>query len=616
MRSVRSAPWEEATARTPGVGSTAKLAGATAKPSRTRKRRGTAAKRLEPKQARRVLAEDLVLLPPGEILARADARDRVRKLRVEVRIVARHEDVILAQLGDRPREIGLVGFAGHVAVAAYVLGGRHLEHARDLREVPGPLPVVVHAVHPVEDPLGAAFEEDHLELRGFLEHAAQHECDQRRAAVGRAPEHVRLVEIVEPVDQLPIAVRMAEQRHAELLGRLVIGVEARVVEIARAAVGHEVRSPEAELLDAAPQLIGHGLGTAGRRHRDRQKDILVTFHQLRDPVVEKARALAPQPADIRGRDGDLRREYQLLVDAFLADVLAAASHVVTAHLPRGDVPPPPIGLRVVDIVLPVGGVFPRAMIRRHRVLPFPESLPMKVSLFVTCLVDLMRPSVGFAALKLLEAANYEVVVPKTQTCCGQPGWNSGDRKSARALARKLIAEFEGCRYVVAPSGSCAGMIRTHFPEVFRDEPFMLARAERLGERTYELTEFLVKVAKRAIVPGSFDGAVTYHDSCSGLRELGVKAQPRRLLAKVAGLKLVEMEECETCCGFGGTFSIKYGEISSAMAENKCAHIQASGARAVVLGALGCMLTIEGRRRRRGDAKTQVLHVAEVLAGEN
>ncbi len=239
---------------------------------------------------------------------------------------------------------------------------------------------------------------------------------------------------------------------------------------------------------------------------------------------------------------------------------------------------------------------------------------MRVGLFVTCLVDLMRPSIGFAALKLLEAANYDVVVPKTQTCCGQPGWNSGDRKSARALAQKLIGEFEGCRYVVVPSGSCAGMIRTHFDEVFRDEPFMRAEAKRLGERTYELTEFLVKVAKRASVPGSFEGAVTYHDSCSGLRELGVKAQPRRLLAKVAGLKLVEMEECETCCGFGGTFSIKYGEISSAMAEKKCAHIQASGAQAVVLGDLGCMLNIEGRLRWRGDAKTRVLHVAEVLAG--
>src|SRR6266516_7714135 len=148
---------------------------------------------------------------------------------------------------------------------------------------------------------------------------------------------------------------------------------------------------------------------------------------------------------------------------------------------------------------------------------------MRVGLFVTCLVDLMRPSIAFAALKLLENAGYEVTVPAVQTCCGQPGWNSGDRKSARSLAEKLIAEFEECRYVVVPSGSCAGMIRAHFPEVFASEPAMLAKARKLVARTYELTEFLVKVAKRAIVPGSFDGAVTYHDSCSGLRELGVKA---------------------------------------------------------------------------------------------
>jgi L-lactate dehydrogenase complex protein LldE len=240
---------------------------------------------------------------------------------------------------------------------------------------------------------------------------------------------------------------------------------------------------------------------------------------------------------------------------------------------------------------------------------------MRVGLFVTCLVDLMRPSIGFAALKLLEDAGCEVVVPATQTCCGQPGWNSGDRKSARELAEKLIAEFEDCPYVVVPSGSCAGMIRVHFPEVFAGEPGMRARAERLGARTYELTEFLTKVAHRPKVSASLDGTVTYHDSCSGLRELGVKAGPRQLLAKVTGLKLVEMEECETCCGFGGTFSIKYGEISAEMAERKCAHIAASGAQAVVLGDLGCMLNIEGRLRRRGDAKTRVLHVAEVLAGE-
>jgi L-lactate dehydrogenase complex protein LldE len=240
---------------------------------------------------------------------------------------------------------------------------------------------------------------------------------------------------------------------------------------------------------------------------------------------------------------------------------------------------------------------------------------MRVGLFVTCLVDLMRPSIGLAALKLLEDAGCDVVVPAAQTCCGQPGWNSGDRESARELAEKLIGEFEECRSVVVPSGSCAGMIRTHFPEVFENEPEMLARVKRLGERTYELTEFLTKVVKPAGDSASFNGTVTYHDSCSGLRELGVKAHPRQLLAKVPGLKLVEMEECETCCGFGGTFSVKYGDISSAMAEKKCAHIQASGAQAVVLGDLGCMLNIEGRLRRRGDTKTRVLHVAEVLAGE-
>jgi L-lactate dehydrogenase complex protein LldE len=240
---------------------------------------------------------------------------------------------------------------------------------------------------------------------------------------------------------------------------------------------------------------------------------------------------------------------------------------------------------------------------------------MRVGLFVTCLVDLMRPSIGFAALKLLEDAGCEVVVPATQTCCGQPGWNSGDRNSARELAAKLIDEFEDCPHVVVPSGSCAGMIRTHFREVFSDDPGMRARAERLGARTYEVTEFLTKVAHRPRVSATFAGTVTYHDSCSGLRELGVKTEPRKLLARVEGLKLVEMEECETCCGFGGTFSIKYGDISAEMAERKCAHIAASGAQAVVLGDLGCMLNIEGRLRKRGDDKTRVLHVAEVLAGE-
>jgi L-lactate dehydrogenase complex protein LldE len=241
---------------------------------------------------------------------------------------------------------------------------------------------------------------------------------------------------------------------------------------------------------------------------------------------------------------------------------------------------------------------------------------MRVGLFVTCLVDLMRPSIGFAALRLLEANGAEVYVPPTQTCCGQPGYNSGDRAGTLPLARKVIEEFEGCDYLVAPSGSCSGMIKTHYGDLFADDPAWSARAAALAAKTFELTDFLVNVLKISTVPGGeFRGTVTYHDSCSGLREMGVKSQPRDLLAKLPGVDLVEMAECETCCGFGGTFAIKYGEISTRLADNKCQHIANAGAQAVVLGDLGCMLNIEGRLRRRGDATTRVLHVAEVLAGE-
>ena len=240
---------------------------------------------------------------------------------------------------------------------------------------------------------------------------------------------------------------------------------------------------------------------------------------------------------------------------------------------------------------------------------------MRVGLFVTCLVDLMRPSVGFAALRLLEAAGAEVVVPPAQTCCGQPAYNSGDRKDARALAAKLVAEFEDFDFLVAPSGSCSGMIRTHYADLFADDPAMTERAAVLAAKTRELTDFLVHETTLDRVPGRFDGSVTYHDSCAGLREMGTKRQPRALLAKVEGLELREMADCETCCGFGGTFALKFGEISSRLADNKCGHIAASGADAVVLGDVGCMLNIEGRMRRLGNEKTQVLHVAEVLAGD-
>ena len=240
---------------------------------------------------------------------------------------------------------------------------------------------------------------------------------------------------------------------------------------------------------------------------------------------------------------------------------------------------------------------------------------MKVGLFVTCLVDLMRPRIGFAALELLKEAGCEVVVPEAQTCCGQPGYNSGDRLSAIALARKVAREFADCEYVVAPSGSCAGMIRAHYPEMLKDIPEEeRAALTALSAKTYELTDFLVNVARFTPNKKSSIKTITYHDSCSGLRELGVKQQPRALLAQVEGVELREMNECEQCCGFGGAFALKFGEISAHIAERKCENITGSGADAVVLGDLGCMLNIEGRLRRRGDQKTQVLHVAEVLAG--
>ena len=239
---------------------------------------------------------------------------------------------------------------------------------------------------------------------------------------------------------------------------------------------------------------------------------------------------------------------------------------------------------------------------------------MRVGFFVTCLVDLMRPSIGFAAIKLLESGGADVFVPPSQTCCGQPAYNSGDRADTIALARKVVAEFEGCDYLVLPSGSCSGMIRTHYGELFAGDAAWSARVTALAAKTYELTDFLVSVLKLERVPGTFSGTITYHDSGAGLREMGVKSQPRALLAKMAGVRLSEMAEPEMCCGFGGTFAIKFGEISARLADNKCQHIVTNGAGAVVLGDLGCMLNIEGRLRRRGDA-TRVLHVAEVLAGE-
>jgi L-lactate dehydrogenase complex protein LldE len=238
----------------------------------------------------------------------------------------------------------------------------------------------------------------------------------------------------------------------------------------------------------------------------------------------------------------------------------------------------------------------------------------RVGLFVTCLVDLMRPSVGFAAAKLIEAAGCEVVVPAGQTCCGQPAYNSGARTDAAALARQTIAAFDGLDYVVAPSGSCAGMLRRHYPDLLSENVEWHGRAIAMAERVWELTAFLVDVRGVENVPGKLNARVTYHDSCSGLRELGVKRQPRALLAKVAGLELVEMADSEVCCGFGGTFAIKYPGISNAMADWKVQDAAAGSADLLLAGDLGCLMNMAGKLSRNG-SNLAARHIAEVLAGE-
>ena len=237
----------------------------------------------------------------------------------------------------------------------------------------------------------------------------------------------------------------------------------------------------------------------------------------------------------------------------------------------------------------------------------------RVALFVTCLVDLFRPSVGFATLKQLEDAGCVVSVPEAQVCCGQPAYNSGDRKDTVAIARQVIEAFEDYDYVVAPSGSCGGMIKDHYPALFAAEPDWQRRAEDLSARMFELTSFLVDVLKADPVAAKLEARVTYHDSCSGLRELGVKAQPRALLGRVDGVELVEMQTPETCCGFGGTFCVKYGEVSTDIVTRKTADIASTGADMLLAGDMGCLLNMAGRLKREGSS-IQVRHVAEVLAG--
>jgi L-lactate dehydrogenase complex protein LldE len=237
----------------------------------------------------------------------------------------------------------------------------------------------------------------------------------------------------------------------------------------------------------------------------------------------------------------------------------------------------------------------------------------RVGLFVTCLVDLFRPSVGFASLKLLADAGCAVEVPRAQTCCGQPAYNSGDRADAVAIARGVIRDFEPFDYVVAPSGSCAGMLRKHYPSLFSGDAEWAPRAAALAGKSHELVSFLTDVLGVGEVSARFDGVVTYHDSCSGLRELGIQRQPRRLLETVEGLTLRELPDADVCCGFGGTFSVKYAEISNAIVEKKVANVAETGASTLLAGDLGCLMNMAGKLKRDG-LLTRARHVAEVLAG--
>lgn len=235
-----------------------------------------------------------------------------------------------------------------------------------------------------------------------------------------------------------------------------------------------------------------------------------------------------------------------------------------------------------------------------------------VGLFVTCLADMFRPEIGFAAAKLLGEAGCDVEVP-AQTCCGQPAYNAGDAKDAAALAKNLIAAFEAYDYVVVPSGSCAGTIKVHYPRLLKDDGAWGARAEKLAAKTHELFSFLVNVRGMKSVTAACKATACYHDSCSSLREMGVSSEPRALLGSVQGLKLKDFAETQICCGFGGFFSIKYPEVSGRMADDKIADAKLRGADMIVGGDLGCLLHLAGRLARKGET-ISVRHAAEVLAG--
>ncbi|MBE0583052.1 MAG: (Fe-S)-binding protein [Desulfofustis sp.] len=237
----------------------------------------------------------------------------------------------------------------------------------------------------------------------------------------------------------------------------------------------------------------------------------------------------------------------------------------------------------------------------------------RVSLFIQCLVESIYPAVGEAMVAVLERAGVEVGYPDGQTCCGQPAFNSGYRHEARAAARHFVSLFADAEHIVCPSGSCVHMIRHHYPDLLAGEDRKTRElARRIAANCFEFSEYLVDVLKIEDVGAQFPARVTYHDSCHLLRGLGVGTQPRALLTRVAGLELVEMKDSDVCCGFGGTFSVNYAEISAALVDEKVDNIVATGADYVVGCDMSCLMNIQGRLSRRRE-QTQVKHLAEILA---
>ncbi len=236
-----------------------------------------------------------------------------------------------------------------------------------------------------------------------------------------------------------------------------------------------------------------------------------------------------------------------------------------------------------------------------------------VTLFIQCLVDGIYPEVGEAMVAIFRKLGIHLTCPTQQTCCGQPAFNSGYQEEARVAAKRFIDIFESADSIVCPSGSCVTMVRHHYPQLFEDDAAWLLRAKHVAARTYELTEYLVDILGVDDLEAHFDGVVTYHDSCHLLRNLRIKEQPRRLLNNISGTKFVEMNQSDYCCGFGGSFSFKYADISAALAADKVNNIIDSGADTVVGCDMGCLMNIQGMLSRKG-SDIKIMHIAQILAG--